>query len=172
MRPASNRTDTRRCALPIGSLTAVAGIMVLASACGSVRPHLRPLPGAPTDTVQVEASRLITMLGAALLSEGVRLRVSSPEEGYLETHWYDVARRRPVSERTRTPHDVVRFRFFADPLSEEETVLVSEGVYRLTLDPSVPVREREVLVAGDHPGREMLERIWAMVQMLQESGGE
>jgi hypothetical protein len=155
----------------LSSSAAVPVIVLLAAACGSVRPYVRPLPGAPTDTLPVEASQLINLLGGVLVGEGLRLRVVSPEEGYLETEWYDLEQQRPVSERTRTPHTVIRFRFFADPLSEEETVLISEGVYRLTLDPSVPEREREVLVTGDHPGQEMLERIWSTVRLLQESIG-
>jgi hypothetical protein len=155
----------------LGGGTAALGFILVAAACGSVRPYVRPLPGAPTDTLQVEAAQLITVVHAVLLGEGLQIRVNSPEEGYLETEWYDLGRRQSGGERTRRPHDVVRFRFFADPLSDEEAVLVSEVVYRISLDPSVPVRQREVLVTADHPAYEMLERIWSTVQMVEGTTG-
>lgn len=137
-----------------------------APACSGVRPSLTPLPGAPVDTLRVGAATLVTVLRGVLESEGLQVRTTSPAEGYLESAWYDLDRERPGGAATSAPHWVIRLRFFADPVSEHETVLVSEAVYRQTSDPSVPVREREMLALAGHPGHELLARVLSTVRVL------
>ncbi|NIM49823.1 MAG: hypothetical protein GTN62_06140 [Gemmatimonadales bacterium] len=135
---------------------------VLATAAcgaGSIRPYLTPLPDAPTDTLAADPATLIREIAALVAVEGLRLRWSSPEEGYLETDWYDVVARQPGGAYARDPERAVRFRFFADPVGENETQLVAEAVSRRTLDPSVPPREVEMMVPPGHPGDQILRRI-------------
>lgn len=144
---------------------ALAGILAGAAACrGGVRPYLTPLPNALVDTVAATPDAVVRELATAALGEGLRIRLSSPTEGYLETDWYDVVSQTPGGEYSGDPHRVVRLRFFADPTAENETRLVSEAVYRRTLDPSLDARTNEVMVPPGHGGDELLRRILATVR--------
>jgi len=139
-------------------------LVVGAAACGGgVRPYLTPLPGAWIDTIPRAPDAVINSLITAVTGEGLRIRLASPAEGYLETDWYDVVAQAPGGEYTSDPHRVVRMRFFADPLAADETRLASEAVYRRSIDPSLPERENEVLVPPGHQGEVLLQQILATV---------
>ncbi|MGD2134639.1 MAG: hypothetical protein PVF27_00695 [Gemmatimonadales bacterium] len=136
-----------------------AGLAPAVACGGGVRPYLTPLPDALVDTVPAPPDAVVRELATAVVGEGLHIRWSSPVEGYLETDWYDVASQMPGGEYATDPHQVVRLRFFADATAEDETRLVSEAVYRRTLDPSLDVRATEVMVPPGHRGDELLRRI-------------
>jgi hypothetical protein len=102
---------------------------------------------------------VITAVAGLVTSEGLTIRWNSPVEGYLETEWYDVVARRSGGENSLDPERVVRLRFFADPLRQGETELVSEVVLRRTVDPSLPSRESETMAPPGHAGDQILRRI-------------
>ena len=135
--------------------------LAVAVACGSssVRPFVRPLPDALVDTLRVDPAVLTQDLAGLVAAEGFAIRWNSPQEGYLETEWFDVVDRRPAGGRAVDPTRVVRLRFFADPVRQGETELASEAVMQRTVDPSLPDRESETMVPPGHQGDVILRRV-------------
>ena len=107
---------------------------------------------------------VITEVTVLVAAEGFAIRWNSPAEGYLETEWYDVVARRPGGESSLQPENVIKLRFVSDPVREGETQLASEAVTRLTVDPSMPSRESEIIVPPGHPGEQILRRVIAGVR--------
>ncbi len=131
------------------------------AACGgaNVRPTFGPLPDAAVDTVRAAPATLIGRLEGLVTAQGLRIARASAAEGYLETGWYDVAAARPGGRYTLHPTRIIRLRFFVDDAGGGNARLVSEAVYRITVDPSLPVRDAEVIVPPDHPGAAILRAI-------------
>ncbi len=149
---------------------ALLSAILLAGACSSIgsRPYLVPLAGAEIDTLGAEPDDVIATLQDLVVGEGLRVRVSSPLEGYLETDWYDTVTQRPGGGSSLDPRRAVRFRFFADRLGEDRTRLASEVVMRRAIDPSLPERENEIIAPPGHPGAELLGQT---LTVLRESLG-
>jgi hypothetical protein len=134
----------------------------LAMSCGGgLRPYLTPLPDAVIDTLDVLPADVIREIATLVTAEGLVIRISSPEEGYLETDWYDLGAAAPGGTPFTDPRRSTLLRFFANPEGDEETRLAAEAVVRRTLDPSVPSREGEMMAPPGHPGNEMLRRVLA-----------
>jgi hypothetical protein len=130
---------------------------------GGVRPRYGPVPGslslqldARPDSVIVEAARQIRHAGLAVLR-------SAPDEGYLESQWYDLQARRTVDARARDLERVVKLRFFADPTAGR-TRLAAECVRRIADDPSEPARYLERMVPDSTPGRVLLDSVVARLK--------
>jgi len=101
------------------------------------------------------------VIGAAaheVQAAGLSIAVADPAEGYLESSWYDLARKATVSGRARDLDQVVRLRFFADPTAGR-TRLVAECVRRIAFDPSEPERDLERMAPDSSPGRVLLDSI-------------
>jgi len=137
---------------------ALFALLSLLLACGSsnVRPHFGPLPEAAIDTVQGEAALVIRAAHDSLIARGLRIVRFSAEEGYVETGWYHVDRRRPWHENTLAVERVIRVRVFADSAGPNAVQVAGEAVLRRTVDPSLPVRDTEVAVPPDHPGHTII----------------
>ncbi len=144
-----------------GRSGSVLHLTALLLACGSsnVRPHFGPLPEATVDTLLGEPELVIQAARDSLAARGLRIARFSAEEGYVETGWYHVDRRRPWHERTLAVERVIRVRVFADVAGPNAVQVVGEAVLRRTVDPSLPVRATEVAVPPDHPGHDMLARV-------------
>lgn len=148
-----------RVVLPTCLVLAIGG-----TACGGgVRPYLTPLPNAWVDTIPTAPDAVIRQLITAVTGQGMRIQLASPAEGYLETDWYDVVSQTPGGEYASDPHRVVRLRFFADPIAPDETRLVSEAVYRRSIDPSLPERQNELMVPPGHAGEVLLRLVLSAV---------
>ncbi|MDH3369269.1 MAG: hypothetical protein OEO17_15620, partial [Gemmatimonadota bacterium] len=113
------------------------------------------------DTLAALPVDVIREIATLVTAEGLVIRISSPEEGYLETEWYDVGTAVPGDTPFTDPRRSTLLRFFADPEADEETRLSAEAVVRRTLDPSVPSRQGEMMAPPGHPGNEMLRRVLA-----------
>jgi hypothetical protein len=116
------------------------------------------------DTVTADPADVITEVAGLVAAEGLAIRWNSPAEGYLETEWYDVVARRTGGENSLQPQNVIKLRFFSDPVRNGETRLTSEAVTRLTVDPSMPSRESEIMVPPGHTGEQILRRVTAGVR--------
>jgi len=137
-------------------------VSALALSCaGGLRPYLTPLPDAVVDTLPALPVDVIREIATLVTAEGLVIRISSPEEGYLETDWYDVGAAVPGDTPFTDPRRSTLLRFFADPEADEETRLSAEAVVRRTLDPSVPSRQGEMMAPPGHPGNEILRRVLA-----------
>ncbi|MFQ6044825.1 MAG: hypothetical protein ACE5PT_00515 [Gemmatimonadales bacterium] len=125
-----------------------------------MRPYLTPLPLARIDTLRGDPSDIVTHLADVLAADSIRVRVMTSEEGYLETRRFDA--RFVQEDSTRAPiSPIVRLRFWIDPVGEGEAQVTAEVVTERTMDPSLPERQREIMVPPGHPGWRVLERILA-----------
>jgi hypothetical protein len=140
----------------------VFAIAIACGACGAggVRPTFPPFPQAIIDTIAGEPEEIVGHLAELLLDEGVELRWIRTREGYVETKWFDSATGEIGGGRSLNTEGVVRLRFWTDIVMEHQSVVVGEAVRRRVVDPSLPVRETEIHVPPEHPGHDMLQRIF------------
>ncbi|MFQ5703325.1 MAG: hypothetical protein ACE5HT_04810 [Gemmatimonadales bacterium] len=134
--------------------------MILA-ACGaaSLRPAITPFPQAQVDTVFTAPDSAIIRLNYLLLTEGLVLHVISPVEGFVETEWFDAETLATGDANSLDTKDLVRLRFWADAVQEGQTVVVGEATNRISVDPSLPIRQKEAVVPPEHPAHAILTRI-------------
>lgn len=130
-----------------------------ACAAGGVRPSYSPFPNARVDTVNAVPADVIQEIAARVQAEGMRLNWTSPEEGFLETQWYDLVTRESGQTDRANPDRVVLLRFFADPVGTDRTQLTTEAVIKRTSDPSVLPRDQEMMVPRGHGGDRLLARV-------------
>ena len=128
-------------------------IAVVAQGCTAitVRPTYRPFPLATFDTVTAKPPDIVAGTAEDVARLGFAVRVVTPAEGYLETRWFDIRTRQSRSE-VRAPDHTVRIRVWVDLVTPAQSQVVIETVRRRSLDPSVPEREGEVVVAAGSPG--------------------
>jgi hypothetical protein len=111
------------------------------------------------DTAAIERSQLIAELEQRAIEEGLDIRIANVEDGYLETRWFNVVSRRSDEGDVAHPEREILLRFWIDPVGPLGYKLTAEAVYRRVSDPSLPSREREVMVPPDHEGEAILTRI-------------
>jgi len=143
----------------------VAALLLLASACagvGGVRPRYGALPQAAQTTIDGGPTAITQLIDNTVRGAGLQVTAAAAREGYVETAWFEIGSRRPVSLPFTNMDRVVKLRFFVDP-SQGRTRIVAECVYRIAWDPSVPARELERMVPDDHPGRLLLDSIVAII---------
>ena len=104
------------------------------------------------DTLGAGPGALIDALASQLEGHGLRVRAVSRAEGFLETAWYDPARKRSVGQEHRHAGRVFRMRAYADSVPPTRAELVVETVFRRTADPSARGREEEIIAPPGHPG--------------------
>jgi hypothetical protein len=85
-----------------------------------------------------------------------------PNEGYLETRWFDLRSRVAVADPIGDFDQVVKLRFFVDPIGLH-TRVIAESVRRTAWDPSRPPRDLEAMVPPEHPGRLLMDTVLAAV---------
>ena len=149
--------------LKVALVASVAGLGACSSA--SVRPSYQPFPDAPVDTIQADAAVVIREAAERIVARGLMLRTNAPREGYLETRWYDLVSRKSNASGSDA-NRIFRLRLFADPATPVATKLTVETVYRRILDPSLPERERELMVPPGSPGDTLARAMIAEVKKL------
>lgn len=142
-------------------LTGLASTAVFVNACaaGGVRPNYEPFPNARVDTINALPADVIQEAQARLVAVNMRPNWVSPEEGYLESQWFNVVTQQSGVTDVANPDRVILLRFFADPLEGGKTKLTSEAVYQRTTDPSVMPRDREMIVPPGHAGDRLLTQV-------------
>jgi hypothetical protein len=165
----------RACLLPIPrsaerrarTLLLVAALLAAQAGCarlGGLRPRYGPLPGSITLELEAQPDVVIETAAREVVAAGLKVARSDPPEGYLETAWYDVRRRRTVSAAARDLDRVVKLRFFADPTAGHSR-LSAECVRRIAYDPSEPERDLERMVPESGPGRALLDTVVARLRV-------
>lgn len=140
---------------------ALAGAVLFAAACaaGSIRPSYEPFPEARVDTLNAAPPAVIQELVARVNAENMRPNFVSPEEGFLETQWFDVVEQRSgVTDRGNADR-VIMLRFWADSLDGGRTQLTTEAVIRGRPDPSLLPRDQEMSVPPGHAGDRIRDRV-------------
>jgi hypothetical protein len=125
---------------------------------GGVRPRYGPVPGSIALELDAAPDAVIVAAARDVRDAGLEVARMAANEGYLESQWYDLGTRRPVSAQARDLDRVVKLRFFADPTAGR-THLAAECVRRFAYDPSQPPRDLERMVPDSTPGRVLLDSI-------------
>lgn len=143
---------------------AVASAILVGTACGAggVRPPFKPLDNAVVDTVNAAPADVIQQIATLATQEVLQVQWSSPKDGYYESQWFNVTTQQTGAGQDQNLDRVVKFRFWADPISDgTKTKLTCEAVIRTTNDPSVMERDKEAMVPPGHAGMRILDRILA-----------
>ena len=154
-----------------GRRAALAALVITGAACarmGGVRPNITPLLGSVTRTIEASPDAVTRALAASLDSSGVPVEAVAPDEGYVESAWYDLDTRTAHSPTLHTLDHTIKIRFFADPVAGK-TRLVAECVRRVIFDPSLPPRELERSVPDSTPGMALMDSV--MARVLANQGG-
>ena len=133
--------------------TWTAAVLLLAACSLSTsRPSFPPMPEARIGDLDVEVAEATERIARALADAGIPVGRVSPQDGYLETPWFDAATGRPAGGRP-LGLDRVRVRGWVTPSAHGSSEIKVEAVYRPVADPSRPARELERSVPYAHPVR-------------------
>ena len=127
----------------------------------TTRPGFMPYPQAQVSIIDAPATRLVPEMVGWLSSQGLQVQWSSPEDGYVETAWYNVRTHASVFGDAE-PGDLlntVKLRCWADPNVPGKSQLTVEVVYRPTLDPSRPERDLEVIAPHGSDGDQIASQL-------------
>ncbi|MGE5926096.1 MAG: SPOR domain-containing protein [Gemmatimonadota bacterium] len=139
-------------------------VALLAGACSlsTSRPPFPPMPEARVGDLEVEVPVATERLAKALTEAGIPVARVSPQDGYLETPWFDTATGQPAGGR-RLGLDVVRVRGWVTPSAHGSSEVKVETVYRPIADPSRPARELERSVPYAHPVRVLVRNAYRTI---------
>lgn len=142
---------------------------LLLAACTPItsRPAFLPYPQALVAIVEAPAPRIVPEAMGWLANEGLRVEWSSPQDGYVESAWFNVRTRASTTGQTDPGAllDTIKLRCWVDPNAPGKSQLTVEAVYRPMLDPSRPARDLEVIVPqGSEGHRIAVQLIEAMKQ--------
>jgi hypothetical protein len=141
------------------TLLAAAVSLAGCAGLGGVRPYYGPVPGSVTLLFTAAPDAVTRAAAAEAQQAGLVVQWLSPEEGYVETQWFNVTTHAstPAPDLGDLDH-CVKIRFFADPTAGK-TRLAAEAVTAYAVDPSRPQRELERMAPEGHPGREVLTQL-------------
>lgn len=112
---------------------------------------------------RVSADSVVMALDARVRTMGLGVVRVAPREGYLESAWYDVARRATTQPPFDRLDSIVKFRFFVDPV-QGKTRILAEAMRRIAWDPSTPARDLERMVPVGHPALAMIDSVLVVVK--------
>ncbi len=176
---------TRNCRSRSGSRSAAAArgvhsafpipfsALVLLAACTPVttRPPFLPSPQSLVQVLGAPPPQVVPEAVGWLTSQGLRVEWSSPQDGYVETAWYNV-RTHVSTSGEADPGDLlnsIKIRCWADPYIPSKSQVTVEAVYRPMLDPSRPDRDLEVVVPEGSDGHRIAVQL---VEALKQKLGE
>jgi hypothetical protein len=94
------------------------------------------------------------------------------QDGFLETAWFNTRTKQPTQAR-RLGADVVQIRAWVDPTRQGHSRLTVETIYRPLADASLPTRELDRQVPGDHPiGKRVTEIVNELARLYAGAGGD
>lgn len=134
----------------------------------TTRPHLVPVPEALTAEIELRVPAATRALAVALDTDSIPVSRTEPEDGWLETPWFDAATLQPTTARILGPN-VVKVRAIIAPGRPNHAILTIEVVHRPLADPSQDGRALERHVSGEHP---VANRVRMVVEALKVSYGE
>jgi hypothetical protein len=136
---------------------------VLLAACSPVttRPPFLPYPQALVTVLDAPPNRVVPEALGWLTSQGLQAQWSSPQDGYVESAWFNLRTHTSVFGDA-DPGDLlstVKIRCWADPNIPGKTQLTVEAVYRPVLDPSRPDRDLEEIVPQGSEGYRIAQQL-------------
>jgi hypothetical protein len=141
---------------------------LLACQPGTTRPSFTPLPEAEAVEVRLSREEATRRLAERMESDSIPAARVDLRDGFIESRWFDPATGAP-STRRPIGTGIVRVRAWSDPGRPGFSILTVETVYRPLADPSLPERELEREVPGDHPVAAKV-RV-ALQEMVKKYGG-
>ena len=145
-----------------GRALALALVVLTGCSLSTSRPPFQAMPEARVGDLDVEVPVATERLAKALTDAGIPVARVAPEDGYLETPWFDTATGRPASGRP-LGLDVVRVRGWVTPSAHGSSEIKVETVYRPIADPSRPSRELERSVPYAHPVRVLVRNAYRAI---------
>lgn len=144
------------------------GFLAMACYPATTRPDLQPLPEAPRVEIELPIAEATRLLAIELDADSIPVRRTEPDDGWLESEWFDMTSLQPVAGR---PLGIatVRVRAFVEPGRPNHSVVTVETVYRPVAAPSRPGRDLEEQVPGGHP---VAERVQRALERLTRQYGE
>ncbi len=139
--------------------------LLLALACypTTTRPRVEAVPEATLTEVELFVPDATRALALALDTDSIPVARTEPEDGWLETDWFDSETLQPTTQRP-LGMDVVKLRAWADPSRPNHSQLTVEVVYRPFADPSRAPRLLERAVPDTH---RVARRVAAVLQALE-----
>lgn len=134
----------------------------------TTRPHLVPVPEALTAELELFVPAATRALAVALDADSIPVSRTEPDDGWLETPWFDAATLQPTTARILGP-GVVKVRAIIEPGRPNHAMITIEVVHRPLADPSQDGRALERHVAGEHP---VANRVRRVVEGLKAEYGE
>jgi hypothetical protein len=144
--------------------------VLLVAACypTTTRPSLTPLPEAPVAEWELFVPEAMRTLALALDADSIPVSRTEPNDGWLETPWFEAATLKPTTRRP-LGEGVVKLRAWADPSQPNHSAVTVEVVYRPAADPSREGRDLERQVSVAHP---VAQRVAAVMARLTKEYGE
>lgn len=158
MTPPSGTTTTTD-SVRRATVTLLCAALASCASLGGVRPLYGPVPGSVGLLIEAPPDAVTRAASEEVQHAGFSVQWLSPEEGYVETQWFNLSTRQSSTEQPfRDLDQIVKIRFFADPTAGK-TRLVAECVTVAMVDPSRPPREMERMAPEGHAGRELLAQV-------------
>jgi hypothetical protein len=132
------------------------------------RPSFAPLPDVAGTEVRLPVRDATRHLAEDLKASSIPIRKVMIRDGYLESGWFSAQTGRPTSARPLGT-GTVRVRAWADPTRPGSSLLSVETSYRPAADPSLPERELDRQVPGDHPVARKVSAV--LKKMVERYGG-
>jgi hypothetical protein len=148
--------------------SAIRNLVLLLAACTPVttRPDFKPDPRALVVILNARPERVTVGLDSLLPADSLEVARFNVRDGYVESAWYDPARRRSYRHE-RDIADLpgtVKIRCWADPWVPGQTRLTIEPVYRPRVDPSRSERDLEVIAPPEHGGYKVAQQLIEQVK--------
>ncbi|HRP08358.1 MAG TPA: hypothetical protein PLL69_07710 [Gemmatimonadales bacterium] len=134
-------------------------LVLLLAGCypATSRPGVEPVADAMTLEVELPVAEATRALALALDADSIPVRRTVPDDGWLESEWFDAVSLQPTRQRP-LGIGVVRVRAFVATGRANHSVITLEAVYRVAADPSRPERELERQISEGHPVHARIKR--------------
>jgi hypothetical protein len=146
---------------------AILGLIAASLACRptTARPFFPPVTGAAQAELGIEQKSATEALADVLRSDSLPVTRVVPQDGYIETEWFD-ARTKRVWHGRRLGQDVVQIRAWVDPTRTGFSKLTVETVYRPLADASLSPRDLDRQVPEENPvGKRVTEIVTELAKL-------
>lgn len=154
--------------MTIVKVAALMLIGVMACYPSTTRPALTPVPDAVTTEWDLFVPQAMRVLALALDADSIPVSRTEPDDGWLETPWFDATTLQPTKARP-LGDNVVRLRAWAEPSRPNHSAITIEVVYRPLADPSREGRALDRQVPITHP---VAQRVKLVMATLNKEYGE
>jgi len=168
-------TTTPRPRAPIPDIraAAAAAALVLAAACNpaSSRPAFAPYPEDSSVLLTGSVAAITADVGSWMAAQGIHTEWASPEDGYVESAWYDTDTRQNTDGTgdIGTTQVTFKVRVWVDPDAPGKSRMTVEAVYRPLVDPSRTERDQERAARPGSGGAVLVQQL--MDEMQKKFGG-